>query len=249
MTHRCRFRAGLVLAFWLGAVTPAAAADDDLEKVIGFRVGIGADGLVRTATPTNDTLPPAVNRAAAGLTRQLRFAPARVDGRPATSETTVILTVRFEAQPGGGYRLALRSARQSLQGLEMPAPPYPSAASAQDVGARLITFLAVQADGRVDPDRSRVETLTLSRPQPALERDFREAVLQTVRRWRFAVDTVDGRPVPANVHLPTNFCLPADQECRQQLETAVPAHDPHDPAVPANVQLPVLQPLPPAPAT
>lgn len=235
-----------VLAVLLAAT--AAADDGDFEKVIGFRVGVDANGQVRTALPTNAALPPEVNRAAAGLTRQLHFEPARVDGRAVASETTVSLTVRFLAQPGGGYRLALHAARQTLQGLDMPAPPYPATASAQDVGARVVTFLAVDAQGKVDMTHSRIESLTLTRPQPELERDFRDAVLQTVRHWRFGMDTVDGRPQPANVHLPTNFCLPDDRACIAELDAAAPMHDLHDPAVPASVQLPALQPLAPAAA-
>lgn len=239
---------GAVLAGLLAAAPLAFASDGDFEKVIGFRVGIDASGQVRTALPTNASLPLAVNQAAAGLTRQLHFVPARVDGASVPSETTVRLTVRFLAQPGGGYRLALRAARQTLQGLEMPAPPFPAAASSQDVGARVVTFLAVDANGRVDMAHSRIESLVLTRPDPELERDFRTAVLQTVQRWRFGMDTVAGRPQPASVHLPTNFCMPDDAECIAELDAAAPMHDLHDPAVPANVQLPVLQPLAP-PAT
>ena len=196
-----------VLAGWVlsaaAADAPAAAAPMP-PQMIALKVGVDAAGKVTSTKPADPQANASLNTIAAEFARKLVFVPARKDGKPAASETS--LTVVLALEPAGEGRFAPKLKRAFngpglVQMGKVDAPKYPGRRG----GALVVVAVNVNAEGVPDPSTQATERMQLREPNKFAEARYLDAVSFSVRGSRFEVDRVDGVAVPSRVSLPYQF--------------------------------------------
>ena len=108
--------------------------------------------------------------------------------------------------------LAARVVGAERAQVRMTPPRYPREALVAAISGRVILELAVLPDGRVDPARSRVSEVELSRYGAASRRgrvyaqQLSEASLQAAADWVVQVEEVAGVAQPTHIETPVLFC-------------------------------------------
>ena len=100
-----------------------------------------------------DTLLPALNQAAQEMARKLPFTPARKDGRPVPSETTLSLTLALEPGRNGSSACSCKRAQNGpslLAGRQVRMSAETPRAS--ETAALVVVGADLRADGSVDMD-------------------------------------------------------------------------------------------------
>ena len=99
---------GLLALLSASAVAgPPATANRMRAQFIGLRVSVDAAGKVQSSQPLDTAALPAFNQAAAEVARKLVFTPARKNGVPVASETSLSMTLALEPRADGQYTLQL----------------------------------------------------------------------------------------------------------------------------------------------
>lgn len=197
----------LALAFPLLAdETPA------LDKTYGYRVSVDAEGKVTAFEPSSE-IPGALLPTLDALVENAEFEPAQVGTRAVPSLTSVYVVVRFE---GGGDELRAAPVKVTSGGgtLNSTPPRYPSTAIRNDFGALVWATLSFKADGSLDREASRIDSVDVvrgtgrpsSRQIGPYKQRFEDATWKAMANWTLTPDEVDGQPVAMTVRVPTRFC-------------------------------------------
>lgn len=217
-----------------GSAVSAAAADAPAAaapmppQMIALKVAVDAAGKVTSSKPWDPQANASLNGIADAFARKLVFTPARKNGQPASSETSLTLVLVLE--PAGEGRLAPKLKRAfNGPGLvrmgKMEAPKYPGPGG----GALVVVAVNVNAEGTPDPGTQATERMELREPNKFAEARYLDAVSVSVRGSRFEVDKVDGVAVPSRVSLPYQFgggaAKPKDGEDKGKRGGKPPAMD------------------------
>ncbi|HEU4452459.1 MAG TPA: TonB family protein, partial [Longimicrobium sp.] len=184
------------------------------EVLLGFRVR--EDGGVDSASVSvRQASIPAFVEPARALVPRMRFAPAKIGGRPVAAWITHAVVFQIplpsraelrEAPPDEGvYELSAVEELPALLNREAVARQiaagFPPALRQSGTSAGVIVRFRSMEDGRVDPQSLSVELTA----DPA----FDEAAFAVVRMMRFRPAKVNGRPVRTWISIPIQFQVPA----------------------------------------
>lgn len=126
------------------------------------------------------------------------FEPGRVDGQPAPTRTTVVVTLA--ARKAGDDQLAFRIVDAATgPGVAEAAPPrYPAESlRAREAGEVLL---------RVDVDAAgRATSVAVDRSNAA--KRLQAAAVKAARAWTFVPERVGGHAIASTVLLPVRFCV------------------------------------------
>jgi len=133
-----------------------------------------------------------------------QFEPAQRDGVAVSSETHLAIDVRATPiNDGEEYELRIIDASNGPAYGQAPAPRYPMNALRNHVSAKIELEVDIRADGTVAG--ARVESLRLSKERYGTL--ISQAAVDAVMQWTFLPEQVDGRAIPATVHVPITFCV------------------------------------------
>ena len=173
-------------------------------QMIALKVGVDAAGKVTAAKPWDLQASASLNKIAEQFAHKLVFNPARKNGRPVSSETS--LTVVLVLEPAGDGRFAPKLKRAfSGPGLVHLGRMEPPKYQGRRGGALVVVTVNVDADGVPDPSTQASERIELREPNKFAQARYLDAVSISVRGSRFEVDKVDGNAVPSRVSLPYQF--------------------------------------------
>lgn len=202
----------LALFLAIAAASSAAAKDKPFERIVEVRVAVNEEGRVADADAVGE-LPEAVTRLAEQAVAGVLFEPARVDGKPASSRTSLDVNLRFTPQDDGEVVAKVLEVGPSKPVFQPPL--YPQRAAERGYGGHLVMEMHLTPEGRVDVGASGLRAITLWKGSRKLEDSnaYREAyVAETMRamaNWRPAIEEVDGAPVHTVWLVPVTFCPPA----------------------------------------
>lgn len=191
------------------ALAGSAHADGDtaapprLETT--WTVSLDADGRV-VELAQESRVKPALADPLARAIRGWTFEPGRVDGRPAATQTTLSVAVTLEPQ-ADGYAVRVTDARTGGGVARTTAPSLPRSA-VPPRGRDVFTALAV-IEVRYDA-AGKVLAAELAPGAPQVQRDVARAALDSVRRWTFRPERVDGHAIAATVYVPLCFTASVD---------------------------------------
>lgn len=198
----------------------AQVTDPPMEKSLSFRVVIGPDGKLVTATPADNVLGADIQRAALGLVKELKFEPAQFQGKPASAETLLRVTVQFNRQADGSFRLGLKSARLVTEATQQVPPVYQSRRGKTAASFYLMLGLVVLPDGSVDPKQVQVlHSAVDGGPDEDLAR-MTKASIESISKWKFRPDLVAGQPVSTMIWQGMRFCGREIGSCDRPVEPA-----------------------------
>lgn len=194
----------------IDASYPPAQRDSGRSGYVTLYFKVREDSTVDPASVVvRDASRPAFAAAAAALVPRMRFAPARLRGRPVPVWTTYTVNFQIPPPPGppdeGTYELgvieeqpAFRNAARFARRIEARFPPELRVGGVS--GGAVVRFRILE-NGTVAPESPSVELTTEPR--------FGEAAVSVVRETRFRPAKVGGRPVKVWMTLPIWFEAPA----------------------------------------
>jgi hypothetical protein len=182
----------------------AAAAHAPPPQNVLLRVQIGADGKVQGTPKSLDPhAVPVVVQAAQQVAGKLSFAPATKNGRPVASETTLVVTLGFEAKEGGGFGISVLRALNGPSVVELGRAQPPKVPRSN--GGLVMVGADLRADGTVDADTFRVEKVELRVPSEFDQAQYEKAARIALKDTRFLLDKVDGIETPSRISVAFMF--------------------------------------------
>lgn len=182
---------GTVILFFLGATALAESAADSFAYV---DVSIDRDGRVADAVVVG--APDFVENPLRQWVSSVTFEPARVDGKPVNSSSSV--TVSYSLVPvDQGYQLKVTDYSQGPRPLEQKAPKYPRI----NLDIRRQGWVSAELD--VAPSGKVTDVRVLESSHSS----FEKAAIHAWRKWKFKVPTVGGEAVPSTVEQRVTFAL------------------------------------------
>jgi hypothetical protein len=169
-----------------------------------LRVQVGADGKVQgTAKSLDPHALPVIVQAAQQVAGKLTFAPATKGGRPVASETTLVVTLGFEPQAGGGFGISVLRAQNgpSVVALGKAQPPKVPRTN----GGLIVVGADLRADGSVDAETFKVEKAELRVPSEFDQSQYEKAARVSLKDTRFMLDKVDGIEIPSRISVALVF--------------------------------------------
>lgn len=167
-----------------------------------WKVSLDAQGhVVDLAQSTK--VKPVLSEPLARAIRGWDFEPGRVDGQPAPTETTLYVTVRLEPQANDGYAVRVERVRTGGGIKKMAAPKFPMEAvrrHGDSFSAMVVVETHYDAVGKVI-------SAGIAPDSPTAERAISNAALQSVRRWTFQPERVDGHGIASTAYVPICFAL------------------------------------------
>lgn len=222
---RAPFRRLVAFALLLAALAavPFQAGASPKGETLSLRVDLDASGRVVASSPLNTAA--ALNAAAQAYAAKLVFSPAKKNGVGVPSKTCVIMRLEVDPRPDGRFGLKLRRAVNGPCVLDVGKPDPPKVP--RDQGGMVVAGADVRADGSVDPDSIKIESMELSVPSGFAEARYADFIHKSLRGSRFEVDTVDGVKIPTHVSMPYRFGRgakkPPTGESRTEREQAMRA--------------------------
>lgn len=186
------------------AAPPPAGTPATPPQMIALKVGVDAAGKVTTSKPWDPQANAGLNAIAGEFARKLVFTPARKNGKPVPSETSLTLVVALEPAGEGRFAPKLKRAFNS-PGLVHMGKMEPPKYQGRRGGALVVVAVDVNADGVPVPSTQATERMELREPNKFAEARYLDAVSISVRGSRFEVDKVDGVAVPSRLSLPYQF--------------------------------------------
>jgi hypothetical protein len=201
----------VALAAGFAAAPPARAAEPkspgssvEMPRYVFLHVGVDADGKVQTATSMDPNAVPALVAAATEIAHKLQFAPARKNGRPVASETSLTVVLALVPHEGGGFGIALKGARNGPSVLAIGKYQQPKVNRAEN-GGTVIAGADLRADGTVDMETFKIEKVDMRVPATFAQEQFEKAARFAMKDARFQLEKVDGVEIPAHVSVPFSF--------------------------------------------
>jgi TonB family protein len=186
---------------WLGGVTARVQIDAD-----GNATSIEFDR-ARSRDLTEEFKAAMMERL-----RRVEFEPARLDGQPAASETSLHVSLGVVEGPEGFGPLRIEGL-YLIPGYRKVSPPqYPRRKLMRGIEGYVEVKLSYDAEGRVTEAR----IFDAEKADP----DFAKAALAAARKWQFDPQKIEGRGVPGQASVPVFFAIPGGPS-RGESEVAV----------------------------
>ncbi len=131
--------------------------------------------------------------------RRVEFEPARLDGQPAASETSVHVSLGVVEGPEGFGPLRIEGLYLIPGYLKVSPPHYPRRKLMRGIEGYVEVKLSYDAEGRVTEAR----IFDAEKADP----DFAKAALAAARKWRFDPQRIEGRGVAGQASVPVFFAL------------------------------------------
>jgi hypothetical protein len=188
----------------IAAAAAAAAAPAPPPQNVLLRVQVGADGKVQGTPKSLDpnTLPVLV-QSAQQVAGKLAFTPATKNGRAVASETTLVVTLGFEAKESGGYGISVLRALNGPSVVELGRAQPPKVPRSN--GGLVVVGADLRADGTVESDTFKVENAELRVPSEFDQAQYEKAARISLKDTRFMLDKVDGIETPSRISVAFMF--------------------------------------------
>jgi len=169
-----------------------------LRKSVITAVDIAADGQVERVQVLDEQLDPALARRIQQVVAEWRFPRNEDQASPAQRSTHVYTEVR--GRPDGEQRMVfdIQFTGMGVRAVHRAGPIYPKAALALRQEGVSVVRVDLDSSGKVL--RARIDE---SSGTPSLD----QAAVTAARRWRFAMDRIDGKPVASYAKLPFAFVI------------------------------------------
>ena len=184
------------------AVLAHAATHETFQREIKWVLSLDADGKIQSLEPIDRDYLPEVRNQIEPVVRTWHFTPGKIDGRPAATETTLWVTVSFEAESTNSakYQARIASASTGPRFQHVVAPSYPSAAQHAQKEGEVMLWITFDAEGHVTSAKSYPE-MSADHVSPMLV----DAAMDAVRKWTFRTETVAGHGIASEALVP--FCF------------------------------------------
>ncbi|MEO8777283.1 MAG: energy transducer TonB [Rhodanobacter sp.] len=194
-----------------------AALDVDAQGHVLHAQLLGKDVLPQLQTLTEQT------------TRDWRFVPATVDGKPAPARTYAVFYVQMR-KLDGNQQLRLHYVLHG-PGSTFQSPSYPREMARQLVQALVVVAFDVNGDGSV----SNVHVATAKTTDGVRGAAFYKISIDAVEKGKYLPELVDSRPVITHMRVPITFSIGRYAVASVDLRQALDA--PHDKAAKNSVDV------------
>lgn len=184
-------------------VAPACMAGQDWKRAgppITAALDVDAQGHVVHAQLLGKDVLPQLQTLAEQTTRNWRFVPATVGGKPAPARTYAMFDVEMH-EIDGDQQLRLHYMLHGPGRVFEVSPTYPSEMLRQLVSASVVMAFNVNGDGSV----SNVHVVTAKTSDSARGAAFYKASIDAIEKDRFLPEQVDGQPVITHMRMPISF--------------------------------------------
>lgn len=169
--------------------------DGKVRTAVQFRLCLDPGGRIACLEPLPDQNRQTVNAVMQRIPGW-RFKPARLDGVPASAESTLLVFLEGEPDDKGSYTMRITRAFAGPRALTQPAPKYPQRELKRQRAGSVLLRVDVQADGAV----ANVEA-----DEANSDARFVAASVQAVRQWTFEPERIGGQAVATQVLIPVSF--------------------------------------------
>jgi TonB family protein len=184
------------------AAVAHAAKPEAFQKEIKWTLALDADGKIESLEAIDRDYLPEVRTQIEPSVRTWHFTPGKINGRPAPTETTLWVTVRFEPDSTNSarYQARIASASTGPRYEHVVAPHYPEAAQHAHYEGEVMLWITYDAEGRV----------TSAKNYPEMSADHVSSMLvnaatDAVKHWTFRPETVAGHGIASEALVP--FCF------------------------------------------
>lgn len=187
-------------------VTPACMAGQDWKTVgppITAALDVDAQGHVVHAQVVGKDVLPQLQALTERTTRDWRFVPATVGGKPAQARTYALFYMQVH-KLDGNEQLRLHYVLHG-PGSTFQSPSYPTEMARQLVQAFVVVAFDVNGDGSV----SHVHVATAKTSGGVRGAAFYKTSVDAVEKGKYLPELVDGRPVVTHMRVPITFSLSA----------------------------------------
>jgi len=176
------------------------------EFTYGVAAEIDANGHVVDADLKAKDVDEAFASTIEGLVKQWRFRPAMADGQPATAATMLWVQIVVDIDKSQSARVTARYLRHGAAPRDLQqAPRYPKDAIRSQVSAEVAVVATVDAEGK--PVNIELHSLMMNLDDARLGKRFAAETMETIRRWKFQPEKVNGRPVASRVVVPIKYTI------------------------------------------
>jgi len=186
-----------------------AGKHEAFQREIKWTLSLDADGRIERLTPIDTDYLPEVRTQIEPIVRTWHFTPGKINGRPAATETTLWVTVAFDAESTSSehYQARIASASTGPRYEHVVAPHYPEAAQHVHAEGEVMVWITFDADGRVTSAKNYPE-MSADHISPMLV----DAATDAVKHWTFRPETVAGHGIASEALVPFCFRM-RDGEC------------------------------------
>ncbi|MGN7726734.1 energy transducer TonB [Luteimonas sp. 22616] len=205
----------VVLAALCCVATAASKQPETIDVWLRAGVDIDASGHVQDLQWEEQSKVHAlIAERLAPVVRGWEFEPATVDGRPAPTQTGLVIHVLVDELADGSVTLRLADAQTGPTASTLMPPTYPMDAARGGISATVKLVVEVKADGS---PVIREMTYESSDDKRSGYRDaFFASATEAAKHWKFRPEIVAGRVVPgSSVRIPIDYCLGTASQCQR----------------------------------
>jgi hypothetical protein len=204
---------GMLLAAACG-MSMAAKPDTSTDLWLQARITIDAEGRVTDlAWDARTKLHTLIAERVTPRVKTWEFIPAAVDGRPAVTQTGLLIHLRAEDRADGSATLRLVDTKTGPMGVRTQPPAYPIEAMRANVSAKVVVEVSVAANGKAV-----LHGMQVSPSGKSYRKQFLAASEEALKAWSFYPEVVGGQSVPTIVTIPVMFCMEPSAWCARQRE-------------------------------
>lgn len=195
----------LLLALLSFAPLHAATRDsDDFSTQIEWTLSLDADGKIVDLQPTDPNFLPEVRAQIEPVVRKWHFEPGKVNGRPAQTQTTLRVGVKFTQEHG-----RITFAGTGPKYLHVETPAYPTHARWGGHEGGVMVLVEFDANGRVTSTKHAPEMQGAK-----INSELVDTALIAAKRFTFRPERVAEHGVPARALVPVCFMLSENSSCK-----------------------------------
>jgi TonB family protein len=186
-----------------GSALADAPASEAIKLQMSWRISVDAQGQVQSIVAQGKSQAdrvPAIRERTEQAIRKWRFIPGEINGKPASSQTGLHVTVLVSAQDQNNVRLVVRDATTGANIEGITPPRYPREAVLAHHAGLVLVKLTYDESGNI--------TQAVPAPNtPHVDPLLTEASLAAARTWRFNPEIVDGHARAGESITPVCFNL------------------------------------------
>jgi hypothetical protein len=199
-----------------------------IELTASGEIQIAPDGHV-TDYQVKSKLSPAVAQLVDRTVRSWHFEPILVDGRAVNAKTTMNLHLHGEPTSADSYSLTIASVNFGVLTRSKLTPPvYPRDAQRVGLGARVVLYLVIDADGKVVeamPGQTSLDLRARSEHEAEIWRGrFEKASIEAAFKWQYdPSEFVDGKAAKGRYAIaPIDFSIEIPGSPKRDWKTYLP---------------------------